>query len=875
MLLLSRLRLRLRSLFRSEALDEQLSEELSFHLAALQAEFVAEGMSEAEAAAAARRAFGPVSVVAEQARDQRAVSWLEDLIGDMRIAVRAFGRAPLFFGIAALTLGLGLGANTALSTIAYAVLFRPLPYPAPERLIAVEEGVGGVGPIVSLRELARAVEYAGYLPNQWLNLQGDTEATRVRAADATANLATVLGVTPARGRWFSPTEERVGQHRVAVLSDRLWRERFQADPMMLGRRILLNDEAFEVVGVMPGSFAFPTPTTELWIPIRIDPGNVGLMWGSGNLEAIGRVREGGSLAAAQAELPAINNRIRSQFPWRMPDAYARGARAVLYGESLGEATRPKLLALAGAALFLLLIACGNVANLLLSRAVQRDREFAMRAALGARPGRLLRQVVAENLVLLGAGAAVGLGLAALLLSALPHLLPRDTPRLHELTVDPALLAVTASGLLLTLVLFGAAPLLRQWRARPDALAGRAATASRTTARFSLGLISVQLGLATLLLVAACLLGRTLYQLANVDTGIRGATMVTARVAAGPSRCATPTRCAALLEEMRQRLLARPGIRSVDWANAAPLQKEFSSTAVEVENHPQPAGAPAFVLWQTTVTPGYREALGIPLREGRWFTAADRSGAPGVVVISEATAKRFWPNTSAVGKRIRSMASAEPRTVIGVVGEVAQYALTGFPRWVDGAQYVPLAQALPRGAVELTVMVAGERPEVIAAGLTETVRREFPGVTLERVRTIEQTRAESVEDQTSTALLLATFAGLGLALGVSGVYGVIAHRAAQRRREIGIRIALGASVGRVVGLVVRETVGAAVLGCLLGLGAAWGLSHLLASLLFGVTTRDAVAFLVAPGALLVAALGAALLPGWRAARVDPAMALRQE
>ena len=256
MLLLSRLRLRLQSLFRREALDDQLSQELAFHLAELKAEFLAKGMTDAQATAAARRAFGSVSSIAEQSRDYRGVSWLEDLIVDTRVACRTFAHAPTFFGIAVLTLALGLGANTALFSTAYAVLFRPLPYPSPERLVTVEEGVGGVGPVVSLRELARSVDYAGYLANNDLNLQLAAESTRARAAVATANLATVLGVAPARGRWFTPAEEHSGQHRVAILSHRLWRDRFNADPAILGRRVVLNEESFEIVGLMPPTLPF-------------------------------------------------------------------------------------------------------------------------------------------------------------------------------------------------------------------------------------------------------------------------------------------------------------------------------------------------------------------------------------------------------------------------------------------------------------------------------------------------------------------------------------------------------------------------------------------------------------------------------------------
>jgi hypothetical protein len=329
--------------------DEELTKELRHHLEEQAAEYASSGMNDEQARAAARRLFGSVALIGEQCRDQRRTSWIEDFLNDARFARRGFLKSPAFALVAILTLALGIGANTAIFSMAYAVLFRPLPYPQPERLLVLETGLPGVGPVTSLRDLSKYVDYAGYDPNLEVSLQHAGEASRIRGAVVTSNLSRVLGVAPARGRWFSESEEQAGQHRVAVLSHRMWRERFGEDPDVLGRRILLNEDPFEIVGVMPERFAFPSPDTEFWVPVRIDPRNVGYMWGGSNLHPIGRLHPDASFRAARAELPATVNRIRGMFPWRMPDDWARSSTPVQYSESITRSVSPKTLALSAAA----------------------------------------------------------------------------------------------------------------------------------------------------------------------------------------------------------------------------------------------------------------------------------------------------------------------------------------------------------------------------------------------------------------------------------------------------------------------------------------------------------------------------------------------
>ena len=428
MLWLRRLHLRRRSLFNRDAVEDELNRELAFHLAQLKAENMAAGMTEREAEHAARRAFGSDASLAEQCRDERRTRWIEDAVQDIRFALRTFAASPGFTAVAILTLALGIGATAAFFTTTYGILFRPLPYREPDRLIEVEYGPAGVGPVTAMRELSKAVEYGGYQPGNELDLQTGGELRRVEATAVTWNLARVLGVHPSRGRWFEQGDERPGQHRVVVLSDRTWRERFHADPAIVGRRILINEDSFQIVGVMPPEFAFPSRSTELWFPVRIDPRNPGYLWGSGNLRPVGRLHPGMTVEAAQAEMRPLIRRILPMFPWRMPDEYAVDAHVIPIGDAAASLVKPRLFALAAGSLLLLLIACGNVANLLLARAVGRSREIAMREALGAGGGRLLRQLLTENLTLCLAGGLAGVATALAILALAPACSSRPTHR---------------------------------------------------------------------------------------------------------------------------------------------------------------------------------------------------------------------------------------------------------------------------------------------------------------------------------------------------------------------------------------------------------------------------------------------------------------
>ncbi|MFN9296738.1 MAG: ADOP family duplicated permease [Acidobacteriota bacterium] len=857
-----KLLLRLRSLLNRDHLDDQLSDELAFHLEQQEAELIANGLTPQAAKLEARRLFGPISSTREECRDKRRTQYFEDLLADTSFTLRALRKSPTFSLIAILTLALGIGANTAFFSTAYGILFKPLPYPQPEQLVTLNEGVSGIGPITTLRTLSKTTNYAGYVPSLDLNLFDSGEATKLRASRTTHNLAAVLGITPQLGRWFQPENERPGLHRFVVLSDHLWRTRFHANPNILGQKLLLNERPFEVLGVMPPAFSFPSPQTELWLPISLDNRQVGEIWGGFNFQPIGRLKPGATLETAQSELRPLIDKVRSSFPWRMPDAYGASATVVRHDQELIKQVQPKLLVLAGATFLLLLIACGNVGNLLLARGIHRQREFSLRVALGASNPRLLRQLLTENLILVLLGGVSGLAIALILFEALPTVFPKDTPRLDELLVSPTLPLGAVASLFVTILLFTTIPLLGGLSLKP----------SRHVAKFSITLIGVELALATTLLIAATLMGHTLWQLSTKDTGISATNLITARISTGPSLCPNPERCQALLNDLNTTLLNDPSIRNVNWTNAAPFDQDFATVASAIEDHPKQPNEPAFVLWQSAATPGYFNSLGIRILQGRPFDNTDQPNSQLVTIISQSTARRFWPNQNPIGKRLRPVYDEHWRTIIAVASDASLHSLTGYPSWINGVQYIPLTQSrfLSERNLQLSILL-----ETTGNTWHNLLKQRYPGIAVSNITTLGALRDNSIESQRSTATLLTLFAALGLILGIAGVHGVIAHRAAQRTKEIGIRMALGAPPWQLVRMVLSETFLASTLGTTFGVAVAWLLSRYLKTLLYGVTIHDPLAFILSPAILILAATIAATIPAIRATRTDPALTLRQD
>ncbi|MET0398767.1 MAG: ABC transporter permease [Longimicrobiaceae bacterium] len=795
---------------------------------------------------------------------------MQTLLQDLRFALRTLLRSPAFAGVAILTLALGIGAVATLFSVVDGVLLRPLPFREPDRLVSVSPALLR-GEYVLARDRSRSfAELGGYQGGVGFGLSGGGEPERVTGAYASTNLFAALGAEPLLGRGFAAGEDQPGRGAVVVLGHGLWRRRFGGDPAAVGRTVTLDGEPRTVVGVMPAEFRFPSAETELWVPVPLDPAPhaVGALWGMGGFQAVGRLAPGATPRQALAELGALARAMRAENPlWTPPEPYRADAAVVPLRDAVVGEVRPTLLVLLAAVGFVLLIACANVANLLLARGLGRAREMALRSALGAGRGRLVRQLLTESLVLALAGGAAGLLLASWGLRWLVAALPADTPRLAEVALDGRVTALALGATLLTGV---AAGLLPAWRVTRRELQGplrEGAGAGGGRRRLSGVLVAAEIGLAMVLVVGAGLLIRSVRALVAVDPGFRTERVVSARIDPPESLYGDPARQRAFYAEVLGRVQALPGVGAAGLTSQLPLGGEPSSWATAVEGVTlDPNALPMFD--RRAVTPEYLRTLGVRLVRGRAFTAADREDAPPVALVDEAAARRFWPAEDPVGKRIGHPWANDWMTVVGVVAEVRSAGLAGEQ---NPAYYVPFAQK--PGAGMTLVARTTSPPEALAGSLRAVVAGVDPRVPVSRVRAMDEWVAQSVARPRLTAVLLGAFAGLALLLGAVGVYGVVAYTVGERTREIGLRIALGAGVGDVVGMVLRQGALLAAAGIGAGLLASLAATRALAGLLYGVTATDPLTFAVVPAILAAAALLATWLPARRASRVDPMSALR--
>ncbi len=803
----------------------------------------------------------------------------DELRQDLRFALRMLARSPGFALVAVLTLALGIGANSAIFSVVSGVLLRPLPYAEPDALVSVwPEGAFPRGGFLAFREEARSfAAVAGYGVATELTLFDRGEPARLEGTETTANLFRVLGVDAALGRTFLAEEEEPGAERVVLLSHALWRQRFGGDPSAVGRSVRLDGVSHTVVGVMPADFRFPSSATQLWTPVPFDPGDRIGMWSERWLNPVARLRPGADLSLAQAEVDAFMPRLREMFPWDMPDGYGRGAAVVpLRDEVVGD-VRPMLLLLLGAVGLVLLIACVNVANLLLARAAARQREIAIRGALGAGRGRLVRQLLTESVLLSVLGGALGLGVGAAGVELLTATLPADTPRLEEVRIDVGVLGFTAALALLTGLLFGSLPALRTSHFGLKAAlieGGRTAGGGRSRRGLASALIAAEMALAVVLVIGAALLVRSFWNVVQVDPGFQTGNVVSALVAPSESRLGDDAARRDFFARLEERLAALPGVSAVSATSQLPFAEGIYGSVFVIEGRPDPAtrgGDWPLADAAPVVGADFLRTLGIPLLRGRGFTDADREGAPGVVLVSEALARRHWPGEDPIGGRIRFPGAGEEwRAVVGVVGDVKWERLTEEGR---SALYTPLAQGRT-GPMRVVAKTTGD-PRTLAASLRGIVAALDPQTPVSDVRTVDQRISSSVERPRFAMLLLAAFAGVALLLGAVGIYGVIAYTVGQRTREIGVRMALGARSGDVLRLVLAQGAGLALAGVALGVGIALAVTQALRSLLFGVGAADPLTFALVPLLLVGVALLASWIPARRAARVDPMVALRSD
>lgn len=871
--------LRLANALRPGRAEPDLAREISSHLTLLEDEFQRRGMSPEDARLAARRALGGVEQTKERQRDARSLVWLDDVRRDVHYAVRTLRRSPGFTLVAVFTLGLGIGSTTTIFSFVNAVLLKALAYPDSDRLVAVAPTIDG-SPV--------SVTPGGFLEWQAQNQSFDSMAAgtvapytltdigdpmRVLAGLVSDRFAETLRVRPQLGHTFT-REDRADRSQSVILSDHLWRRRFNADVSIIGRSISLEGAPHTITGVMPSGVPFPgelmaSDGVDLWVPLTLRPNDNA----NGFLKVVARLRSGVTVAQAQAEMTTIQRPLTERV---VPNGLQAGLRVIHMQEEIVRAVRPLLLTLFGAVILLLMIACANVTNLLLGRAAAREREVAIRSALGSGRRRLIQAHLIESILLGALGGALGLLLAILGVDLLAALIPPGTlPPTQNVQIDARVLIFSAAVSGIAGLLFGLFPAMQAGKTGlTTAFRGTGATHTGRS-RFLRGLVGAEVALAFVLLVGAGLLLRSFARLTSVDPGFRPESILTLGVTlpegSYPTLMEMRMFSSAVIDEIRQ----TPGVVESGAVNLLPIGGSLVSGDFILDGLPRP---PGFTAVKPAVSPGYFAAMGIPLRRGRDFSARDTQDAPGVAVVTEQFARRAWPGQDGIGKRLK-LGFGRPEdqpwlTVVGVVGDVKQTALADETR---PAIYVPLLQA-PRPFLlrELTFVVrTAVDPASVASTLRERIHRVDPMLPVGRVATMTQLVSTSVAEPHFRAVLLATFGASAFVLIAVGLFGVLGFFVARHTQEIGLRMAVGAQRADIATLVVKQALTMTGIGIACGAALAVFVTRLLDRFLFEVSPHDPATFVLAATVLGVMSLLASYIPARRAMKVDPLLALRCE
>jgi predicted permease len=881
-----------RNLFTRAEVERELDAELRSYIDELTAEKMKSGMDAADARRAALIEVGGVEQIKEEVRDARKGALVETTLQDLKYGARLLRRAPGFAFIAVVTIALGIGANSAIFSVINAVVLKPLAYPAPGQLMFITSQFPTLGfekfwvsppEYFEYREQTRTfADIAGYRTGA-VNLSEGDQPERVNAVFTTANMFKVLGVSPIRGRPFTAEEDRPNVDPVAVLSHELWTRKLGADPSVVGRRIEINGLKTTVVGIAAPGFDLHDARAQVWMPMGLDPSN---RQNRGNhfLYLVGRLKPGVTEARAESELGMM---LKTQWRALIPsghvpnDSTHRFQIAPLQEEVVGN-VRVALWVLQGAVVLVLLIACANVANLLLARAEARHKEFATRTALGAGRGRILRQFMAEGILLAVLGAALGLVIARWGLKALLAANPDSIPRAAEIGLDPTVLAFTVGIAVLTGIVFGLAPLLHVSEHAVAAAIKEGGARSTTTGarnRVRRGLVVAEIALAVMLVIGAGLLLRSFRNLTTVDAGFNPRDMITfGLVLPSATYPQTGERRVQATTDLMRRLDEIPGIDEVAAVQGLPPFRLVNANDTEFEGIPQePGKPPQNVDYYQTATSDYFKTMRIRVKQGRGFNSSDPGGPP-VAVVNEALAKRFYPDQNPVGRRIRpgfGPNSTVPWfTIVGVSENVKQGGLEAEPGtelYFNYEQGPRLVQFAP-GTMNI-VMRSSRSVDQLAAQIRRAVSATDPSLPIVQMRTMEAVFGDSVTRQRFLSLLLGIFASVALLLAAIGTYGILSYMVTERQREIGIRMALGAGSGQVVRLVLGQGLGMAIIGIGLGVAGALGLSRLTTSLLFGVSPADPVTFGAVAAVIGLVAIMACVVPTRRATRVDPLAAIR--
>jgi putative ABC transport system permease protein len=862
--------------------ENDLEQEIQTHLKMAMRDRMERGETAEQAKNAVLREFGNVGLIKEVTRDMWGWRSFEQLAQDLRFGVRMLTKHPGFTLVAVITLALGIGANTAIFSVVNTVLLRPLPYKDPNRLVMVWEDAAQQGfprnsttpaNFIDWRDQNQVFEGMAALGRQSFNLTGVGEPEKIEGRRVSANLFDLLGVEPQLGRAFLREEDQPGANRVVIMSHGLWQRRFGSDINIIGKPLTLNGESFTVVGVMRPDFQFPSREAEMWVPLAFSPGEAANR-GRHFLEVIARTKPGITLQQAQAEMDTIAARLQQQYPDMVT---SNGSVVISLHEQVVGDIKTALLVLLSAVGLVLLIACANVANLLLARAAVRQKEIAIRVALGAGRLRLIRQFLTESILLAGLGGGVGLLMSLWGINLLKAFIPENISQVEAVTVDAKVLGFTLVVSLLTGLIFGLAPMTQASKLDLNETlkeGGRDSAAGRLGNRIRGLLVIAEVAVSLILLVGAGLLINSFMRLSHIDPGFRANNLLTMRVVLPELKYADHRRRSAFYTDLVSRVEALPGVRSAAVTNWIPLVLQGDTVGISIEGRPDPGPAERPDVVTRVVSPHYFTTMGIELLQGREFGEQNRGGSHVVVVISETMARRLWPGEDPIGKRITPGTPDNPDDwceIIGVVKDVRQFQLDADPK---PQMYFTYEQAGFFAPNHLVVRTDVE-PQSLAATVRGTVWGIDKDQPVSNISTMEDILSESVARQRFSTLLLGIFAAVALVLAAVGIYGVMSYSVAQRTREIGIRMALGAQSSDVLELVIGHGMRLALVGVTVGLIGAFVLTRLMQSLLFGVSATDPVTFAVIALLLTGVALLACYLPARRAVKVDQMIALRYE
>ena len=809
---------------------------------------------------------------------------MESLLKDIRYSVRTLSRNPSFTVITVLTLALGIGVNTAVFSVINAVLLRPLPYPHAERIVYVwrtepsdpaREWSISPQTFTALQSRNQSFDYCCAFRNAVLTLTSDNRPEAISGVQASADLWNIVGIAPAIGRVFTSEEDVPGRNRVALISDKLWKRRFNSNPQIIGQEIRLDSDPYTILGVLPGDFDFPRPDVEVWVPLALDQSRY--PYGEHFLSTIARLRPNVTVEQSRGDVENIATQMKEEF-WSFGLNYSLKPEQLLK-HVIGDIKRP-LLILFGAVMLVLLIACVNVANLVLGRATAKWREIALRAALGATRWSLVRMLLVESVLLAVIGGAAGLLLAGYGIGRIIAINPSAIPN-RKITIDILVVTFTFLISLLTGVLFGLIPALQATRA--DLLPrlrenSRGATGGRRLRLIREALIVAEISLSLVLLVSAGLLVKSFGKLLGVNPGFQPENVVTCTITLPSARYAEERRKVDFFRRTIERACEIPGALSAGLATSLPFSGSRGHSSFSIDDRPTPPNASGPEADRHQVAPGYFTTMGIPFGGGRDFTDADDVEHPGVVIINEATARLYWPNEDPLGKRltigmgeeVRLYGKPVSREIVGVVGNVKHAELKAD---FEPEMYIPAYQ-LP--APGMTLIVRGQAAATsLIDGMRGAVGSVDPEQPVRGAQSLVTAVAKSVAPQRFVTSLFMLFAGLALLLAIVGIYGVMSYSVTQRTQEIGIRVALGAQGGDVLRLIVGQGLSLALIGVSIGVAAAFGSTRVMSSLLYGVSATDTATFVVVAVCLTVVALLACYLPARRAMKVDPMVALRHE